>query len=115
VRGELAAGFVSKALNVVEGSMKRTAVALSLLMLLGWAPVAAQEHQHGAQPDIKSEAVAPPTSKPPAAKNAMSEKMAEMKRKMAEKMKAPETASPVGKNMMKGHAPNDSSKNEEKK
>jgi hypothetical protein len=95
------------ALRAEEGAIKRTVVVLSALMLLGQAPVAAQEHQHGAQPDSKSEAVAPPAAKPPTAKDAMSEKMAEMKRKMAEKMKAQETASPVGKHMMKGHAPNE--------
>lgn len=96
-------------------SMQRIVFAIGLLMLLGQVPVAAQEHQHGAPADSKFETVAPPASKPPAAINAMSEKMAEMKRKMAEKMKAPETASPVGKNLMKGHAPNDSSKNQDKK
>ena len=95
--------------------MKRMILMLSALMLLGQAPVAAQEHQHGTQPDIKAEAVEPPAPKSPPAKTAMSDKMAEMKRKMAEKMKAQEPAGPERKGMMKGTAPQDSSKNEERK
>jgi hypothetical protein len=83
-------------------------------MLIYQVPIVAQEHQHGAPADSKSEAAAPPPAKSPTAKDAMSEKMVEMKRKMAEKMKAQETASLPGKNMMKRHAPNDSSKIEEK-
>jgi hypothetical protein len=103
------------AFRAVEGAMKRMIPVLSALMLLGQAPVAAQEHQHAAQPDIKSEAVAPPAPKSPVATSAMNEKMAEMKRKMAEKMKEQGGAVPAHKGMMKGTVPKDSNKNEEKK
>ncbi len=96
--------------------MKRMILALSaLIMLLGQAPAVAQEHQHAAPPDIKSEAVAPLAPKSPVAKTAMSEKMAEMKRKMAEKVNAQGGAVPAHKGMMKGPASKDSSKNEERK
>lgn len=87
--------------------MKPTIAALGMLILLGSMPVLAQEHQHSAPAGSQAE-VAPPV-KAPVPKQPMSEKMTEMKGKMAEKMKAKEGSFMAGKGMMKSPPPRESS------